>query len=306
MAGVLIEKTEERWTITLNAPDRLNALGKTVVSDLLEAARDVGNEKTVRAVILKGSGKGFCAGADLKERNGMTEEEVRSFVSLLNETFNYISQSPKVWISAIHGFCLGGGLELALCTDIRIAHKDTNVGLPEVRRGILPGAGGTQRLPRLIGMAKAKSLILTGRTVKADEGEKGGRGKNLRRKRSKSKTKSKPAQKKKVNQSVLMTTARHYEANHILMWTIESIKRTKSEDDTEGPYQFEIRCNTASYSHNSKTIRARHPHFFKESYYEFCPINEIILSMPFEFVNHLRLDELAILTEIYCLVTLSL
>jgi enoyl-CoA hydratase/carnithine racemase len=172
MAGVLIEKTEERWTITLNAPDRLNALGKTVVSDLLEAARDVGNEKTVRAVVLKGSGKGFCAGADLKERNGMTEEEVRSFVSLLNETFNYISQSPKVWISAIHGFCLGGGLELALCTDIRIAHKDTNVGLPEVRRGILPGAGGTQRLPRLIGMAKAKSLILTGRTVKADEGEK--------------------------------------------------------------------------------------------------------------------------------------
>ena len=88
-----------------------------------------------------------------------------------------------------------------------------------------------------------------------------------------------------------MTTAGHYKANHILMWTIKSIKRTKSEDNTEGPYQFEIQCNTASYSHNSKIICARHPHFFKESYYSFCPINKIILSMPFEFINKLKFDE---------------
>jgi methylglutaconyl-CoA hydratase len=167
--GVIVEKSESLWTITLNAPDRLNALGKTVVSDLLAVAKEVANEKAVRAVILKGSGKGFCAGADLKERNGMSETEVREFVALLNETFNTISQSPKVWIASIHGFCLGGGLELALCADIRVADQNTSLGLPEVRRGILPGAGGTQRLPRLIGMAKAKSLILTGRTIKAPE-----------------------------------------------------------------------------------------------------------------------------------------
>ena len=88
-----------------------------------------------------------------------------------------------------------------------------------------------------------------------------------------------------------MTTAQHYEANHILMWTMEYITRSKSEDDSEGPYHFEIRCNTASYSRNNETIRARHPHLFTDSYYEFCPINEIILLMPFEFINKLKNDE---------------
>ena len=126
-------------------------------------------KKAVRCVILCGAGeKAFCAGADLKERKGMPEPEVRAFVSLLNETFNTIAASPKVWIAAVQGACLGGGLELALCADLRVANTNVVMGLPEVRLGILPGAGG-QRLPRLIGVARAKELILTGMRIQANE-----------------------------------------------------------------------------------------------------------------------------------------
>jgi enoyl-CoA hydratase/carnithine racemase len=141
-----------------------------VVRGLQDVADRVANEKMVRCVVLSGAGeKAFCAGADLKERKGMPEPAVREFVSNLNRLMNTIANSPKVWIAAIHGACLGGGMELALTTDLRVARKDAIMGLPEVRLGILPGAGGTQRLPRLIGMARAKQLILTGKRLGADE-----------------------------------------------------------------------------------------------------------------------------------------
>ena len=170
MSKVVVEKREEMWIVRINAPERRNALGREVVQGLLDTARDVALEKSVRCVILMGSGdKAFCAGADLKERKGMPQDQVRSFVTLLNTMMNTIANSPKVWIGAIHGACLGGGLELALCTDLRVANRNVILGLPEVRLGILPGAGGTQRLPRLIGVARAKELILTGSRMGADE-----------------------------------------------------------------------------------------------------------------------------------------
>lgn len=168
-AKVLIEEKGPLWEITLNAPERRNALGRAVVEGVLEAAARVAEEKAVRAVILRGEGKNFCAGADLKERKGMPEPEVRETVSRLNRMMQAIDNSPKVWVAAVHGPCLGGGLELALCCDFRIGRDDAIIGLPEVRLGILPGAGGTQRLPRMIGIAKAKELILTGMRVPADE-----------------------------------------------------------------------------------------------------------------------------------------
>jgi enoyl-CoA hydratase/carnithine racemase len=158
------------WTVCIQAPERRNALSRAVVEGLAVAVERVAREKSVRAVILHGSGdKAFCAGADLKERRGMAEPEVRAFVSLLGSTFDAIAKSPKVWIAAIHGACLGGGLELALCCDLRVAHTDSSIGLPEARLGIIPGAGGTQRLPRLIGMARAKELMLTGGRIDAAE-----------------------------------------------------------------------------------------------------------------------------------------
>lgn len=153
------------WHVRINAPERRNALGRAVVEGLLTVAHRVAAERTVRAVVLAGEGPGFCAGADLKERQGMPEAEVRAFVGLLNEAFDTIAASPKVWIAALHGVVLGGGLELALACDLRVAQTDTVLGLPEARLGILPGAGGTQRLPRLIGIARAKELILTGMRI---------------------------------------------------------------------------------------------------------------------------------------------
>jgi len=167
---VVIDARGPFWEVTINAPDRRNALGRGVVEGLLDAAERVAGERAVRAVILRGAGeKAFCAGADLKERQGMDEAAVRAFVTRLNQAFAAIAGSPKVWIAALRGACLGGGLELALCADLRVAHPDVVLGLPEVRLGIVPGAGGTQRLPRLIGVAKAKELILTGRRVGAAE-----------------------------------------------------------------------------------------------------------------------------------------
>ncbi len=167
---VIVERHGPVWHVQINAPARRNALGRAVVEGLAAVAREVATEKTVRAVILSGAGdKAFCAGADLKERRGMAEPEVRAFVTLLNDTFNAIAASPKVWIAAIHGACLGGGLELALCCDLRVAHEGARLGLPEARLGIIPGAGGTQRLPRLIGVARAKELVLTGQRIDAAE-----------------------------------------------------------------------------------------------------------------------------------------
>ena len=167
---VLIEDHGPKWVVRLNMPERRNALGRAVVEGLLEAAERASTVKTLRAVVLCGAGdKAFCAGADLKERQGLDPEQVRAFVTLLNRSFRAIETSPKVWIAALHGACLGGGLELALCADLRVAQRDAVLGLPEVRLGILPGAGGTQRLPRLIGMARAKELVLTGARITAEQ-----------------------------------------------------------------------------------------------------------------------------------------
>ena len=167
--AVLIEDHGAKWVVRLNMPERRNALGRDVVAGITRAAEQAGRSKVLRAVVLCGAGdKAFCAGADLKERQSLTPDEVRVFVGQMNFAFRSIERSPKVWIAALQGACLGGGLELSLCADLRVAQRDAILGLPEVRLGILPGAGGTQRLPRLIGVARAKELILTGSRITAD------------------------------------------------------------------------------------------------------------------------------------------
>jgi hypothetical protein len=124
-----------------------------------------------------------------------------------------------------------------------------------------------------------------------DEGEKKGKGKTTGKKRGKAKKKSAPVQPKKNNKTGVMTTAKHYEANHILLWTMQKIQRLKTNDQGEGPYLFEIQCDMASYSFGDERIRARHPHLFKGRHHFFCPINDLILSMPFDFINKLKNGE---------------
>jgi enoyl-CoA hydratase/carnithine racemase len=170
---VTLERTDHAVYVTLNRAEAANALSKGLVSALGEAFKVLSDEvrgaagAALRAVVITGAGdKAFCAGADLKERRGMTLEQTWVFLDQLNAVFNAIAAFPRPVVAAINGVALGGGLELALACDIRVAVESAELGLPEVRIGIIPGAGGTQRLARTIGVAGAKELILTGRRVK--------------------------------------------------------------------------------------------------------------------------------------------
>ncbi len=155
---------------TLDRPDRMNALARDVVREIGRLSREAADDRTLRAVVLTGAGdRAFCAGADLKERQGMNEEDVRDFLSLYRVSFDALSRLPQPAIAAIDGVAFGGGLELALACDLRIAASHVTLGLTETSLGIIPGAGGTQRLTRLVGPAVAKELILFAKRFDAAE-----------------------------------------------------------------------------------------------------------------------------------------
>ncbi|ASS71335.1 enoyl-CoA hydratase [Bacillus atrophaeus] len=156
--------------VTLNRSHAANSLSADMLYELQDTAQKIESDPNIRCVILTGSGeKAFCAGADLKERRGMDHSQVRRSVSLIQSVVSRIEALPQPVIAALNGTALGGGLELALACDIRIATNDVRLGLPETSLAIIPGAGGTQRLPRLIGQGKAKELIYTGRRISAQE-----------------------------------------------------------------------------------------------------------------------------------------
>jgi len=155
-------------TITLTRPP-MNALSIQMQQEIAHASRELGSRPNVRAVILYGGPKLFAAGADVKEMAGMTYQDmVRASVGL-QDAFTAVTRIPQPTIAAVTGYALGGGCELAMCCDLRIAADDAKLGQPEILLGIIPGAGGTQRLPRLVGLSRAKEIILTGRFVAADE-----------------------------------------------------------------------------------------------------------------------------------------
>jgi len=145
-------------------------LSRAAVRRLGELAREAATDSAVRAIVLTGAGdRAFCAGADLKERVGMSVEDVRDFLGLYRAAFDAIARCPKPVVAAVNGVAFGGGLELALACDLRVASATAKLGLTEVSLAIIPGAGGTQRLTRLVGEAKAKELILLARRLTADE-----------------------------------------------------------------------------------------------------------------------------------------
>lgn len=171
---VLVEKREDGIaTILLNRPEAANAFSVQMLYDLHEALHDVKYDPNVRVVIITGSGeKVFCAGADLKERATMNPQQVKRTVSLIRSNVNDVEELPQPVICALNGSAFGGGLELALACDIRLAAHDARMGLTETSLAIIPGAGGTQRLPRIIGRGKAKELIYTARRIDAFEAER--------------------------------------------------------------------------------------------------------------------------------------
>jgi len=146
-----------------------NAISRQVSDELRDAVLEAGVRDDVRAVVVWGGPKIFAAGADIKDMVGWGPEDVRPVVSALGDALVVLEEVPKVTIAAIEGYCLGGGCELALACDFRFAAQDATLGQPEIVLGIIPGAGGTQRLPRLVGHARARELVYSGRRVSADE-----------------------------------------------------------------------------------------------------------------------------------------
>lgn len=158
----------ELWTI--DGEPRRNSLTLALLGALGEEVARARADRALRCVVLTGAGdRAFCAGADLKERARMGAEEVHRFHRELRAALRGIEEAPQVFVAALNGAALGGGLELALACDLRVASDAALLGLPEVALGIIPGGGGTQRLPRLVGVARAKELVLTARRVGAAE-----------------------------------------------------------------------------------------------------------------------------------------
>ena len=165
--NITLKKESAIALITFNRPKVLNALNGDTLSELYEGVTTLNDDKGVRGIIVTGNGKAFVAGADIAEMQRYTPDEARRFSQLGHKTMDAIQNAGKPVIAAVNGFALGGGLELALACDIIIASDKAMLGLPEVNLGLIPGFGGTQRLPRLIGKSRAKELIFTGDAVTA-------------------------------------------------------------------------------------------------------------------------------------------
>ncbi|QGR19501.1 enoyl-CoA hydratase/isomerase family protein [Stygiolobus azoricus] len=172
METVQLKKEPPLGWIYLNRPDKLNAINEQLMKDLRQAVDELVADDQIRVIIITGQGKAFSAGADIsqfKTLNGLTAWE---FAKKGRELMDYIENLPKPTIAMINGYALGGGLELAMACDIRIAAEEAQVGLPEITLGIYPGFGGTQRLIRLIGKGKAMEMMMTGDRIPAREAER--------------------------------------------------------------------------------------------------------------------------------------
>jgi len=167
---LLEEESDGVLQLTLNRPAVMNALNFPLLHALRARVDAVRFRRDIRVLIITGAGeKAFCSGADLKERASLSPDQVREYIHTIRNLFTAVEDLNKPVIAGVNGIALGGGTELALAGDIRIAADNATLGLTETRLAIIPGAGGTQRLPRLIGKGKAKELIFTGRRVPAAE-----------------------------------------------------------------------------------------------------------------------------------------
>lgn len=170
MEIVTTSESDGICTVTINRPDKLNAMNTEVGRKLIDTFEGIGVDESIKAIILTGAGqKAFSAGADIKYMSEISVEESVTYARIGQRVTNTIELVRQPTIAAVNGFALGGGCEVAMSCDIRIAADTAKLGQPEVTIGIPPGWGGTQRLMRLVGVAKAKELVFTGRMVKAEE-----------------------------------------------------------------------------------------------------------------------------------------
>lgn len=166
---LLTQQTGSILTVTFNNPDKLNALTSEFLEEYNRLLSSIEFDDAIKVVILTGKGKAFIAGADIALMSEMTPLEAARYADVTTRNYSMMESMNKVFIAAINGYAFGGGMEISLACDLRVASARARMGLTEVSLGIIPGGGGTQRLPRLIGMTKAKELIYTGRSIKAEE-----------------------------------------------------------------------------------------------------------------------------------------
>lgn len=170
MENILIEIKDEICIITINRPDKLNALNKSTIAEIGIAVKTAEADSAIKGIILTGAGtKAFVAGADISEFSDFNLEEGKELSAHGHNVFNSIENCNKPVIAAVNGFALGGGCEVAMACHFRIASNNSKFGQPEVKLGLIPGYGGTQRLPQLIGKGKAMELLMTAELINADE-----------------------------------------------------------------------------------------------------------------------------------------
>jgi enoyl-CoA hydratase len=169
LANVELKVEDRVATLTLNSPDTLNALSSAMLQALDAAVADVEADRALRGVLITGAGRAFCAGADIEEISGLDRTSGYAFARRGQGVFSRIENLDVPVVAAVNGFALGGGCELALACHVRVASSRARFGQPEVKLGILPGFGGTQRLSRLVGRGVATELILSGRIIKAED-----------------------------------------------------------------------------------------------------------------------------------------
>lgn len=166
---ILTEQNGKVLKVIFNNPEKMNALTDAFLQEYTDLLNRIDSSDEVQVVILTGSGKAFIAGADITLMRTMKPAEAAEYSKVTTEVYRRMEASKKIFIAAINGFAFGGGCEMTLACDLRIASKKAKIGLPEVGLGIFPGGGGTQRLPRLIGPVKAKELIYTAKTITAEQ-----------------------------------------------------------------------------------------------------------------------------------------
>jgi enoyl-CoA hydratase/carnithine racemase len=167
---LLDERREETLLLTIDGEAQLNVLSRALVAELAAQAARAAQDPSIRAVVITGKGtRAFCAGANLKERAGWTEDDVRRWIIELHAGLRAVESCSKPWIAAVNGLALGGGCELALACDLRVLDPAAQLGLTETKLGIIPGGGGCVRLARVIGLGRARDLVLTARRVEAAE-----------------------------------------------------------------------------------------------------------------------------------------
>jgi len=173
--NILYEKSEGIATITINRPEKLNAMDQETIQEILSALDDAEKDENIRVVVITGAGdRAFSAGADISGMKGRTPLDSRKSSQLGQQLMNRVEDLEKPVIAAINGYALGGGLELAMVCDFRIASENARLGQPEINIGLVPGWGGTQRLPRFVGKALAKEMIFTGKMIDAKTAEQHG------------------------------------------------------------------------------------------------------------------------------------